>query len=70
VTALGLALAWLVRWSFGGHGAGAMALGAAAAGGVALAAAISGTLRLVGRGADVRWLAGGVVAGTLLVWLR
>jgi hypothetical protein len=71
VTGLGLGLAWLARAILGDQAAGpAMALAAAAAGGIALAAAIGGTLRLVGRGGDVRWLAGGVVAGTLLVWLR
>jgi PTS system mannose-specific IIC component len=71
VTGLGLGLAWLARATLGDLTAGpAMPLAAAAAGGIALAAAVSGTLRLVGRGGDVRWLAGGVVAGTLLVWFR
>ncbi len=71
VTALGLALAWLARAVLAGTLAPpALALAAAAAGGAALAAAMSGTLRLVGRGPDVRWLAAGVVTGTLLVWLR
>ena len=71
VTGFGLGLAWLARATLGDLTAGpAMPLAAAAAGGIALAAAVSGTLRLVGRGGDVRWLAGGVVAGTLLVWFR
>lgn len=71
VTGLGLGLAGLARATLGDLTVGpALPLAAAAAGGIALAAAVSGTLRLVGRGSDVRWLAGGVVAGTLLVWLR
>ena len=71
VTALGLGLAALARTLVAGTLAPpALALAAAAAGGAALAAAMNGTLRLVGRGPDVRWLAAGVVAGTLLVWLR
>jgi len=71
VTALGLGLAALARTLVAGTLApSALALAAAAAGGAALAAAMNGTLRLVGRGPDVRWLAAGVVAGTLLVWLR
>jgi PTS system mannose-specific IIC component len=71
VTALGLALGAAGRAALGGLvGSPAGALAAAAAGGAALAAAIGGTLRLVGRGPDLRWLAAGVVAGTLLVWLH
>ena len=71
ITALGLGLAWVARTLLAASPPGpALALTAAAAGGAALAAAVSGTLRLVGRGPDVRWLAAGVVAGTLLVWLR
>jgi len=70
VTALGLGLAWLARTLLAGLASPALALTAAAAGGAAVAAAMSGTLRLVGRGPDVRWLAAGVLAGTLLVWLR
>lgn len=46
------------------------ALVAAVVAGVAVAAATSGTFRLVGRGADLRWLMAGIVAGALLLWLR
>lgn len=71
VTALGLCLGLVARATLGGVLATpAAALAAAAAGAAALAAAINGTLRLVGRGPDLRWMAAGVVVGTLLVWLR
>ncbi len=46
------------------------ALVAAVAAGVAVAAATSGTLRLVGRGRDLRWLVAGIVLGAGLLWLR
>jgi hypothetical protein len=38
--------------------------------GAALAAGTAGTLRLVGRGAGLRWFAAGIVGGTVVAWLR
>jgi mannose/fructose/N-acetylgalactosamine-specific phosphotransferase system component IIC len=71
VTGAGLVLAALV------HGvlAGALALRGVAlldatAGGAALAAGAAGTLRLVGRGPNLRWFAAGVAGGVALAWLR
>jgi PTS system mannose-specific IIC component len=71
VTALGLGAAWAARTALAGTlvtGGGAVV--AAAAAGAALAAGASGTLRLVGRGLDLRWLAAGVTLGTVLAWIR
>jgi hypothetical protein len=71
VTALGLALAWIARRVLVGTlAAPAMALVLAATGGAALAAGAAGVVRLVGRGPETRWLAAGLVAGGVLVWLR
>jgi len=41
-----------------------------AAVGSALAVGTVGTLRLVGRGPDLRWFAAGVVSGVAVAWLR
>ena len=71
VTALGLALALGARTVLA-HAlpvAGALALAAAAAA-AALAAATAGTLRMVGRGPALRWLAAGLVGGTAAAWLQ
>jgi mannose/fructose/N-acetylgalactosamine-specific phosphotransferase system component IIC len=71
VTGSGLGLAALV----GGVLAGVLSLRGvalldAAAVGAALAAAAAGTLRLVGRGPNLRWFAAGVAGGVALAWLR
>jgi PTS system mannose-specific IIC component len=70
VTGGGLILAWLARGALGAMAEPALALAAAAAAGAAVAAGTNGTLRLVGHGPEVRWLAAGVLIGALLVWLR
>ncbi len=71
VTALGLGAAGAARAVMGGVLATtAGVLVAAMVAGAALAAAASGTLRLVGRGPDLRWLAAGITLGTVLVWIR
>jgi PTS system mannose-specific IIC component len=71
VTALGLGLGWVVLTfvidSLTLQGA---ALLTAAAVGGAFAAAAAGLLRNVGAGANLKWLASGLAAGTLVVWLR
>ena len=71
VTALGLGLALLVRIYLAGtiSPRGVLLLDVAAVGG-ALAAGTAGTLRLVGRGPDLRWFAAGVVSGAAVAWLR
>lgn len=71
VTALGLALALLARTYLAGTISvrGVLLLDVAAVGG-ALAAGTAGTLRLVGRGPDLRWFAAGVVSGAAVAWLR
>jgi hypothetical protein len=38
--------------------------------GAAIAAGTSGTLRLVGRGPNLRWFAAGLLGGAAGVWLR
>lgn len=70
VTASGLVLAQLARVFIAGHLTlrGVTVLGVAAAG-AAIAAAAAGTLRVVGRGANLPWLAAGVLGGTVLAWL-
>ncbi len=71
VTGVGLGLAQLARDYLAGalppHG---VALLNVAAVGAALAAGTAGTLRLVGRGAGLRWFAAGIVGGTVVAWLR
>src|SRR5207248_2469821 len=69
VTAAGLALAHVVRLYFGGALPlrGVTLLGVAAVAG-AIATATAGTLRVVGRGANLRWFAAGLAGGAVLVW--
>ena len=71
VTALGLGLALLARTYLAGTISvrGVLLLDVAAVGG-ALAAGTAGTLRLVGRGPDLRWFVAGVVSGAAVAWLR
>lgn len=71
VTAAGLALAQLARTFLAGYltVAGVTLLGVAAVA-AAIAAGTAGTLRVVGRGATLRWFAAGVIGGTMLAWLR
>jgi hypothetical protein len=71
VTALGLAFAQLARAYLPGAITvrGVVLLNVAAVG-AALAAGTAGTLRLVGRGAPLRWFAVGVLGGAAVAWLR
>jgi PTS system mannose-specific IIC component len=71
VTALGLGLALLARTYLAGTISvrGVILLDVAALGS-ALAAGTAGTLRLVGRGPELRWFAAGVVSGAVVAWLR
>ena len=71
VTAAGLALAQVVRLYFAGAlpQRGVTLLGVAAVAG-AIATATAGTLRVVGRGAILKWFAAGLAGGVVLVWLR
>jgi len=71
VTALGLGLALLARTYLAGTISlrGVLLLDVAAVGS-ALAVGTAGTLRLVGRGPDLRWFAAGVVGGAAVAWLR
>jgi PTS system mannose-specific IIC component len=71
VTALGLGLALLARTYLAGTISvrGVILLDVAALGS-ALAAGTAGTLRLVGRGPELRWFAAGVVSGAAVAWLR
>ena len=48
---------------------GVTLLGVAAVAG-AIATATAGTLRVVGRGAILKWFAAGLAGGVVLVWLR
>lgn len=70
VTALGLALAQLARQVIVPYltprGEQLLAVAASAA---ALAAGAAGTLRIVGRGPNLRWLALGLGGGVLVAWL-
>ncbi len=71
VTGVGLGLAQLARdYLAGGLPPHGVALLNVAAVGAALAAGTAGTLRLVGRGAGLRWFAAGIVGGTVVAWLR
>ena len=71
VTAAGLALAELARTMLGPVlGARALTLVGVAGAAGALAAAAAGTLRLVGWGRPLTWLALGLGGGAALVWLR
>ena len=72
VTIVGLVLAWLARPLLAGaltvRGALLLAVAAVA---TALAAGAAGTLRLVGRGPNLAWFAGGLIGGIVAaVWLR
>ena len=71
VTAVGLGLAAGVRAFLVGTLTvqGAMVVQVAALG-AAIAAGAAGSLRLVGRGPNLRWLAAGLVAGTAGAWLK
>jgi mannose/fructose/N-acetylgalactosamine-specific phosphotransferase system component IIC len=71
VTAAGLAFGVGVHALLGGGLAvrGAM-LVAVVITGAAVAAGVVGTLRLVGRGPDLRWFAAGLLGGAAGVWLR
>jgi hypothetical protein len=71
VTALGLGLAQLAHaYLAGSLPTRSVALLNVAAVGAALAAGTAGTLRLVGRGAMLRWFAAGVVGGTAVALFR
>lgn len=71
VTVIGLALALAVRPLAGGaFWTHAGVLMSAAVIGAGLATGAAGTLRLVGRGPELRWLAGGVGVGVLVAVLR
>jgi mannose/fructose/N-acetylgalactosamine-specific phosphotransferase system component IIC len=71
VTAVGLGLAWAARPLLGGiltiRG---VTLLAVAVVGAALASGAAGTLRLVGRGANLAWFAAGLGGGVVVAWLR
>jgi mannose/fructose/N-acetylgalactosamine-specific phosphotransferase system component IIC len=69
VTGLGLALAWGLRVGLAGTVSprGAALLGGAAVA-AALAAAAMGLVRIVGPGANLRWLAAGLAGGALAAW--
>jgi mannose/fructose/N-acetylgalactosamine-specific phosphotransferase system component IIC len=71
VTALGLGLALLARTYLAGTISvrGVTLLDVAAVGG-ALAVGTAGTLRLVGRGPDLRWFAAGLLSGAAVALLR
>lgn len=71
VTAVGLALAATVRTFLAGTlTLRGVTLLAVAASGAALAAGAAGTLRLLGRGGNLRWFAAGLAGGAVVVWLR
>ena len=72
VTGLGLALAWTVPpFLTGVFTPRAATLMAGAAIAAAFAAGTAGTLRLVGRGPNLAWLAAGLAGGVVVaVWLR
>ena len=71
VTSVGLGLAWCVRTFLAGaltlHGVTLVAVAATAG---ALAAGTAGTLRVVGRGPNLKWFAAGLVGGTAVALLR
>jgi mannose/fructose/N-acetylgalactosamine-specific phosphotransferase system component IIC len=71
VTAVGLALAVAVRDVLLGGLAvrGAMVITVLTTG-AAVVAGTAGTLRLVGRGPDLRWFAAGLLGGAAGAWLR
>jgi PTS system mannose-specific IIC component len=71
VTAVGLALAAGVGdlWIRGLPVRSAMVV-AVLVTGAAVAAGTAGTLRLVGRGPDLRWFAAGLLGGIAVAWLR
>jgi len=71
VTALGLGLAQLARAFLAGtltvRGVTLLDIAAVAA---AIAAGVAGTLRVLGRGPNLRWFVAGVLGGTVAAWLR
>lgn len=69
VTALGLLLAWGARAAAPALPPRATRALLAAAVGAALAAGAAGSVRVVGRGANRRWLAAGLCAGAVVAWL-
>lgn len=71
VTAVGLGLAAAARSVLGASlSLRGVTLLAAAAGGAALAVGAAGTLRLLGRGANLGWFAAGLAGGTAVAWWR
>ena len=71
VTAVGLGLAAAARAVIGGTlSLRGVTLVAAAAAGAALAVGAAGTLRLLGRGANLGWFAAGLAGGTAVAWWR
>jgi hypothetical protein len=71
VTAVGLALAAAAREVlFSGLAVRGAMVVAVMVTGAAVAAGTAGTLRLVGRGPDLRWFAAGLVGGVAGAWLK
>jgi mannose/fructose/N-acetylgalactosamine-specific phosphotransferase system component IIC len=70
VTALGLALAQVVRVVAATLPVRGMTLLSVAAVAAAIAAGVAGTLRLIGRGPSLRWFAAGALGGAVVAWLR
>jgi PTS system mannose-specific IIC component len=71
VTAVGLVLAAGVReFLVGGLAVRGAMVVAVVATGAGVAAGTAGTLRLVGRGPDLRWFAAGLLGGAAGAWLR
>jgi mannose/fructose/N-acetylgalactosamine-specific phosphotransferase system component IIC len=70
VTTTGLAAGWLL-WRVGVAGLPprVFTLSAALGGGAALAAGVAGLLRIVGRGAGLRWFAAGLAGGVVALWI-
>lgn len=70
VTTTGLAAAWML-WRVGVAGlpSRVFTLSAALGGGAALAAGVAGLLRIVGRGAGLRWFAAGLAGGVVALWI-
>lgn len=70
VTAIGLVTGWLL-WVAGAARlpSHVFALTSALGGGAALAAGVAGLLRLVGRGAGLRWFAAGLAGGVMALWI-
>jgi mannose/fructose/N-acetylgalactosamine-specific phosphotransferase system component IIC len=70
VTVTGLAAGWLL-WRAGAAGLSShvFVLTSALGGGAALAAGVAGLLRIVGRGAGLRWFAAGLAGGVVALWI-